>query len=65
MKDLLNKYEQELKNKEKLKQDIDKLKSQYENTNDKSNDLNEQNESVLLAMKKLKAIENQMVGGEK
>ncbi|OTF80008.1 hypothetical protein BLA29_006467, partial [Euroglyphus maynei] len=49
--------------KEKLKQDIDKLKSRYEN--DKSNDLNEQNESVLLAMKKLKAFENQMVGGEK
>ncbi|KAH9420523.1 Kinesin-like protein kif17, partial [Dermatophagoides pteronyssinus] len=69
MNDLLNKYQEELKNKEKLKQDIDKLKSRYENTDKSStnnNDLNdEQNESVLLALKKLSSIENQMIGGEK
>ncbi|KAH9526331.1 Kinesin-like protein kif17 [Dermatophagoides farinae] len=69
MKDLLNKYEEEVKNKEKLKQDIDKLKSRYEHdkstTNNNTDELNEQKESVLRAMKKLQAIENQMVGGEK
>nr|XP_027205848.1 osmotic avoidance abnormal protein 3-like [Dermatophagoides pteronyssinus] len=69
MNDLLNKYQEELKNKEKLKQDIDKLKSRYENMDKSStnnNDLNdEQNESVLLALKKLSSIENQMIGGEK
>lgn len=74
MKALLNKYEEEVKNKEKLKEDIDKLKLRYENSNagngnaNKENvqcNINEQKESVLKAMEKLKEIENQMVGGEK
>lgn len=76
MQDLLRKYEEEVKNKEKLKEDISKLKSRYESmeetqpaAEEKSGgnggvDDSRQN-SVIRVMEKLKAIEGQMVGGEK
>lgn len=61
MQNLLQKYEEEVRNKEKLAEDINKLKSIYEN--DKSQP--EPQENMLQAMEKLHAIEEQMVGGEK
>ena len=63
-KDLLLKYEEEVRNKEKLKEDISKLKSIYENDTEKSKSDSREN-SVIRVMEKLKAIEGQMVGGEK
>src|SRR5699024_1466693 len=60
---LIKKYEEEVKHKEKLKEDMDKLKSVYENGDNKAPTSNDS--SVLQAMEKLKAIQNQMVGGEK
>ena len=62
LKDLLKKYEEEVRNKEKLKEDISKLKSIYESEKSPT-DSNEN--TVLQAMEKLHAIEEQMVGGEK
>ncbi|KPM02239.1 Kinesin-like protein 1, partial [Sarcoptes scabiei] len=81
MKDLLSKYEEEVKSKQKLEKDIDQLKSIYEkngneNIEDEESDGNNERrkslkkdygseQSVLRAMEKLKELENQMVGGEK
>lgn len=63
MEDLLKKYQEEVRNKEKLKEDITKLKSIYEG--DKVH--TETNDSTVLQarIEKLHAIEEGMVGGEK
>lgn len=82
MQDLVRRYEEEVRDKEKLIEDMDKLKSIYhrnENSNDKqtsdstmpevetngNNESNGNEPSVLEAMEKLYAIQEQMVGGEK
>ncbi|KAI2810228.1 Kinesin-like protein kif17 [Blomia tropicalis] len=82
MQDLVRRYEEEVRDKEKLIEDMDKLKSIYhrnESSNDKqtsdstmpevetngNNESNGNEPSVLEAMEKLYAIQEQMVGGEK
>lgn len=70
MQDLLKKYEDEVKHKEKLAEDINKLKSKFENDKEASGPFmtvegKEGGEAVLQAVEKLHAIEEQMVGGEK
>ncbi len=67
MQNLLKKYEDEVKHKEKLAEDINKLKSIYENGKEPVpfTTTEEGGEAVLQAVEKLHAIEEQMVGGEK
>lgn len=70
MQDLLKKYEDEVKHKEKLAEDINKLKTKFETDKEAAGastraEGGEGGEAVLQAVEKLHAIEEQMVGGEK
>lgn len=66
IQDLVVKYEQEVRNKEKLREDMNKLKSQYEKEEVKNKlDKDTEQNTVFKKMEILQAIQGQMVGGEK